>query len=59
MIFGSLGVPFGLYISFSRPKPYTGAYLNNALIAASIAVLGMGYLMYCFVKIIEKFKRGA
>lgn len=57
MIFGSFGIPFGLYIFFSRPKPYAGTYLNNALIAASFAVLGMGYMMYCFVKIIEKFKK--
>lgn len=57
MILGGLGVPFGLYISFSRPKPYAGAHLNNALIGASIVVLGMGSLMYCFVKIIEKFKK--
>jgi hypothetical protein len=56
MILSSLGIPFGLYISFSRPKPYVGTYLNNALIGASIVVLGMGYLMYCLVKIIEKFK---
>jgi hypothetical protein len=57
MIFGSLGIPFGLYISFSRPKSYAGTYLNNALIGASMVVLGMGYVMYCLVKIIDKFKK--
>jgi hypothetical protein len=57
MILGSVGIPFGLYIFFSSPKPYAGAHLNNALIGASIVVLGMGSLMYCFLQIIEKFKK--
>jgi hypothetical protein len=58
MIFGGIGIPYGVYFSFYHAKSYTERALNNALIGASIAVLGIGYIMYCLVKIIEKFKRG-
>jgi len=30
---------------------------DNALTAAAIVVLGCGYLMFLYIKIIEKFKR--
>jgi uncharacterized membrane protein HdeD (DUF308 family) len=55
MVLGIINTVCGLYVFFSRAKSYMS--LNNALIGASIVVLGMGYLMYCFVKIIEKFKK--
>ena len=58
MIFGGIGIPYGVYFCFFHARTYTERALNNALIGASIALLGMGYVMYCFVKIIEKFKRG-
>jgi hypothetical protein len=58
IVFGGIGIPYGLYYYFFHTKSYAEGYLNNALIAASIVVLGMGYLMYSFVKIIEKLKRG-
>ncbi len=56
MILGCLGMPYGIYFSFSQRQSYAEAYLDNALIAASFTVLTMGYLMYCFARIIEKMK---
>ncbi len=56
MVFGIVGIPFGLYLRSSRWQAC--AYLNNALIGASIAVLGLGYILYCFVKLVGVFKRG-
>lgn len=57
MIFGGLGIPYGFYCSFFHAGSYVEAYLNNALIGASVALLSVGYLMYCFVKIVEKIKK--
>jgi len=54
MILSSINIVYGLYFFFWHAKSYVA--LSNALIGASIVVLGMGYLMYCFSKIIEKFK---
>lgn len=56
-VFGGLGIFYGSWILLFREKPCGEGHLNNALIGASVAVLGMGYLMYCFVKIIEKFRK--
>lgn len=56
MIFGSCGIPFGFYVFFYHTMTYKEIRLNNALIGASISVLAMGYLMYLFLKLIEKFK---
>ena len=56
MIFGIQGILSGLYNYFTSQKPYYGVYLNNQLMGISLAVIGMGYLMYSFVKIIEKFQ---
>jgi hypothetical protein len=53
MILASVNILSGLYFFFSHAKSYPEILLNTA---ASVIVLGMGYLMYCFVKIIEKFK---
>jgi hypothetical protein len=53
MIFGCLGIVYGLFIFNS--KTYVEMCLNNALIAASVTVIAMGYLMFFFLKIIQKF----
>ena len=47
-------VSYGLYLRF---RGESCGYLNNALIGASLTVLGMGYVLYCFVKLIRVFKR--
>jgi len=57
MIISSLNILYGLYFSFYRIKSSGEIHLNNALIGASIVVLGMGLMMYSFIKIIEKFKK--
>jgi len=44
---------FGVYLIFF--KEHAGR--DNALTAAAIVVLTCGYLMFCYIKIIEKFKR--
>ena len=54
MCLGVSGIPIGLYISFFRCNTRSELYLNNALIGASLVVLGISYLMYHFLKIIEK-----
>jgi len=54
MVFGILGIPFGLYLRF---RSELCAYSDNALIGASVAVLGMGYMLHCFVRLVGVFKR--
>jgi hypothetical protein len=56
MIFGCCGIPFGFYFFFYHTTTYKEICFNNALIGASISVLAMGYLMYSFLKLTEKFK---
>jgi hypothetical protein len=56
MIFSGLGIPFGLYANFFRPTTSGETLLNNALIGASIVVLGISYLMFSQLRIIEKLK---
>ncbi len=58
MIFGGVGIPFGFYNYYIHNRPYSGAYLNNALIAASFVVVALGYLMYCLTNIIHKYENG-
>jgi hypothetical protein len=55
MVFGVLGVPFGVYARLFLSQ--CCAYLNNALIAASVAVAAMGYMILSFVLLIGVFKR--
>ena len=52
MIFGAIGIPFGLYSLFFS---YEKHRLNISLIAASAVVLAMGYLMWMFLGIIKKY----
>ena len=54
MCLGVSGIPIGLYISLFRCNTRSELYLNNALIGASLVVLAISYLMYHFLKIIEK-----
>ena len=56
MILSGLGIPFGLYANFFRATTEGETLLNNALIGASIVVLGISYLMFHFSKIIEKLR---
>jgi len=58
MALGGLGIPQGLWaILFGRKPPSEGLY-EVALMGASLVVLGMGYLMFSFVRIIEKLQKG-
>lgn len=57
MLFGIINIPYGFYFSKVKVTTYQESKLNAALIGASIVVVGMGYLMCCFLKIIEKMKR--
>jgi uncharacterized membrane protein len=57
MCFSAFGVFFGLYARFFRYHTKSEIFLNNALIGASLVVLGISYLMYHFLKIIEKLNK--
>lgn len=57
MIVSIVNIPYGLYFSHFYANSFKEIRLNNALVGASIVVLGMGYLMFCFLKTIERFKK--
>ena len=56
MVFSGSCIPFGLYASFFKQKSAGESLLNNALIGASLVVLGISYLTFYFIRIIEKLK---
>lgn len=55
MVFGILAIPYNLYYPLFSSQ--SCAYSSNALIGASMVVLGMGYILHCFVRLIGVFKR--
>jgi hypothetical protein len=57
IIISTLNLLYGLYFYLYRIKSPDEAHWNNALMGASIVVLGMGLMQYSFIKIIMKFKR--
>lgn len=57
MIVSIANIPYGIYYSHFYASYFREIRLNNALVGASVVVLGMGYLMYCFLKTIERFKK--
>ena len=58
-ILGGLAIPQSLWAIFFYIESRSVVRLNLALIGASLVVMAMGYLMYCLIKIIDKFKKEA
>ena len=57
IIINLVNIPYGIYFSHFYVISVREVRLNNALVGASIVVLGMGYLMYCFLNTIERLKK--
>jgi hypothetical protein len=52
--FGLFAIPYSVYV---RLTSGSCMFLNNALIAASITVAAMGYMTFCFLRLIGTYKR--
>jgi len=56
MVFGAFMLLWNLNGRFYKTQSQADIYLQNQLIAACIVVVGMGYLMWHFIKLINKIK---
>jgi hypothetical protein len=56
MVFGAFMLLWNLYDRFFKAQSQADTYLRNQLIGASIAVAGMGYLMWHFIRLISKLR---
>ena len=56
IVFGGFMLFWNLYVRFYKTQSQADTYLQNQLIGASIVVVGMGYLMWHFIKLIDKIK---
>lgn len=54
MISGALGIIFGGYLIIFKGEKG----LNVALTGASLVVLGSSFLSFCYLKLLEQFKKG-
>lgn len=54
MCISASGIPLGLYARYYRFHMESQLRLNDALIGASMVVLGLSYMSYHFLKLIEK-----
>ncbi len=57
MLIPGAGVIFGIFVSITQPERYAQNHLHNALIGASIAMSGMGYLIFCLLKAVDKLRQ--
>ncbi len=53
---GVLAAVFGIYANFLKHPTNEQFYMNNALIGAALVVLGISYVVFYLIHLIEKLK---